>query len=61
MENVRVGATGPLMNCTRGIAVTARSNTKPVPGQPSGNVEKSLCTRCPAFRLQIVERSETPK
>jgi hypothetical protein len=47
MENVRVGATGPLMNCTRGIAVTARSNTKPVPGQPSGNVEKAFAQDVP--------------
>lgn len=61
VENVRVGATGTVMNCKRGIAASARRNTKPVPGQPSGNVEKSLCTREPAFRVQMVERSGNPK
>jgi len=60
IENGGVGANGPAMSCTSGIAVTARRNTNPVPGQPSGNVEKSLCTRGPAFRLQIGERSRNP-
>ena len=61
MENVTAGAAGPLMNCRRGVAVTARRNSKPIPGQLSGNIEKSLCTRGPTFRLQIVERSRNPK
>jgi hypothetical protein len=61
MENVRAGAAGPWMNSMRGIAVTARRNTKPTPGQPSGNVEKSLCTRGPTLRLPRVERSRNPE
>jgi hypothetical protein len=61
VENVRVGAIGPWMNCTRGVADTARRSIKPVPGQPSGKVEKSLCISGPAFRLQIVKRNRKPK
>ena len=41
----------PAMNWTNGIVVAARKNTSPVPGQPSGNVEKSLCTSGPVLRL----------
>jgi len=55
------GANGPAKNCTSGTAATARKNTKPVPGQPSGNVEKSRCTRDPVFRLQRCERRRNPK
>jgi len=40
-----------VMNWTNGMAVAARKNTKPVAGQPSGNVEKSLCTSGPVLRL----------
>jgi hypothetical protein len=61
IENVGVGAAGPWMNCTRGMAVTARRNSKPEPGQPSGNVENSLCTRGPAIKLQIVEPGRNPR
>jgi len=41
----------PATNWTRGIVVAARKTINPVAGQPSGNVEKSLCTRGPVLRL----------
>jgi hypothetical protein len=41
--------------------VAARKNTNPVPGQPSGNVEKSLCTRGPAHRLAALSKSRNPE
>src|SRR5437764_15269490 len=49
------------MNCTSGIVVAARKNTNPVPGQPSGNVEKSLCTRGPVLRLAASSKSRNPE
>jgi len=50
-ETGNVAPWEPAINCTSGIVVAARKNTNPVPGQPSGNVEKSLCTRGPVYRL----------
>jgi hypothetical protein len=50
-ETGNVAPWEPAMNWTSGIVVAARKNTNPVPGQPSGNVEKSLCTRGPVLRL----------
>src|SRR5260370_41460342 len=44
-----------------GIAATARKNASPVPGQPSGNVEKSRCTSAPVFRLSLFRTNRNPK
>jgi hypothetical protein len=52
----------PVIPCrTSGIAATARKNKSPVPGQPSGNVEKSRCTRAPVLRLSLFSRHRNPK
>jgi hypothetical protein len=50
-ESGRVVTAAPAMNCASGIVAIARRSTSPVPGQPSGNAEKSRCTRGPVFRL----------
>jgi hypothetical protein len=60
-ETGNVVAWEPAMNCTSGIVVAARKNTNPVPGQPSGNVEKSLCTTGPVLRLAARLKSRNPE
>jgi hypothetical protein len=60
-ETGNVVAWEPAMNCTSGIVVAARKHTNPVPGQPSGNVEKSLCTRDPVLRLAGQSKSRNPE
>jgi hypothetical protein len=44
-----------------GMITTARKNTSPNPGRPSGNVEKSRCTRGPDFRLALFRTHRNPK
>src|SRR5579871_4506832 len=56
-----VSGKGPAPNCASGTAMIARRNTNPVPGQPSGNVEKSRCTNGPAFRLLPVPAGRYPE
>jgi hypothetical protein len=52
----------PAIPCwTGGIAATARKNASPVPGQPSGNVEKSRCTSGPVLRLTLFRTNRNPK
>jgi hypothetical protein len=51
----------PVANCMSGIVVATRKNTSPVPGQPSGNVEKSLCTSGPVLRLTGQSKSRNPE
>jgi hypothetical protein len=61
-DSGRGGANRPVVvTCTSGIAITARRNINPVPGQPSGNVEKSLCTKGSAFRLIPIRESRYPE
>jgi hypothetical protein len=43
------------------MAAIARKNASPVPGQPSGNVEKSRCTRGPVLRLTLFTTNRNPK
>jgi hypothetical protein len=60
-ETGNVAPWEPAINCTSGIVVAARRNTNPVPGQPSGNVEKSLCTRDPVLRLAGQSKTRNPE
>ncbi len=46
---------------TSGMAVTARNSTRPAPGRPYGNVEKSLCTNGPAVKLSSSARARPPR
>lgn len=55
-----VVALGLTMNCASGIAASARNSNSPAPGLPSGNVEKSRCTRCPVFRLAACSKTRNP-
>src|SRR5919106_620557 len=43
------------------MAVTARKSTRPAPGSPHGNVEKSLCTRGPAEGYRAQHARARPK
>jgi len=60
-ETGEVAPWEPAMNWTSGMVVAARKNTNPVPGQPSGNVEKSLCTRGPVLSLAARLKSRNPE
>src|SRR5579862_4597156 len=51
----------PATNWTSGIVAAARKNSNPVPGQPSGNVEKSLCTSGPVLSLAARLKSRNPE
>jgi hypothetical protein len=60
-DSGRAVTAAPSMNCASGIVAIARRSTRPVPGQPSGNAEKSRCTRGPVFRLRAVCETWNPE
>ena len=58
----RGAVSSPAIPCWTGrIAATVRRNTSPVPGQPSGNVEKRRCKTDPVLRLPIFRNNRNPK
>jgi hypothetical protein len=46
---------------TSGMAAATRTSTRPAPGRPPGNVEKSLCTRCLPQRYPVRNACARPK